>query len=486
MNKNEKKPFYADIVAKKTAKSGSNSSNNGTERKPKKNGSRTRTEKPYEAGNSARKENGYAGKNVANPSKPSGQTQKIFSKASSQSFHYEAKTGIFMPLTENTSRLLESFDEIIQSVSPLNSKQLHSLPYKIRDLSHELTDARGKRRLGYMNSKESVTAYVRYFSWWNLYRLCGVLEPLPVGAFDFLNDGDAVLDIGSGPLTAVIALWLSRPELRKKKLNIIVTDLSHNALLLGEELYMAVAARTCSEGGEPWHITRIKGTFGVEIRQKASFVICANMVNELVQDSERTPDEDAKNIQRKLFSYAAEKAAFFVAEPGVPRGSRFISLFRDGFIRKGFNICAPCTHCNACAFPGTRNAKWCHFVRGTDEAPAALAKRSEAAGLPKDRAAVSFVFAENTGGALKAAAVSGASATDRQKNLAVRVVSDEIALPFGMNGRYGCSRWGAVLLTGRQLKDIKSGSLVSIKIDDSKKSLLQKDKKTGFLTIALD
>ncbi|MBO4437867.1 MAG: hypothetical protein J5798_00835 [Spirochaetaceae bacterium] len=458
MDKKEKVPFYAG-VAKKTSK------------------------KPV----SAEKEKHIEAKAAGNskktfPAKNGKQTENF----SDRTFSYKITSNIFEPLSKEANQLIKDFDEIIQSESPLNSKQLCALPYKIRDLSHELTDTRGKRRLGYMNSKESIAAYVRYFSWWNLYRLCSVLESLPAGAFDFLGDGDAVLDIGSGPLTAVIALWLSRPELRQKKLNIIVTDLSHNALLLGEELYMAVAARTCADGGEPWHITRIKGTFGVEIRQKASFVICANMVNELVQDSERTPDEDAKNIQRKLFSYADEKAAFFLVEPGVPRGSRFISLFRDGFIRKGFNICSPCPQCAACAFPGTRNAKWCHFVRGTDEAPAALAKRSEAAGLPKDRAAVSFVFAENISGAPKAAgALSGASDGKPQKTLAVRVVSDEIALPGGRKGRYACSRWGAVLLTGRQLKDIKSGSLVTIKIDDSKKPLLQKDKKTGFLTIEI-
>ncbi|MBO4759092.1 MAG: rRNA methyltransferase, partial [Spirochaetaceae bacterium] len=128
-------------------------------------------------------------------------------------------------------------------------------------------------------------------------------------------------------------------------------------------------------------------------------------------------------------------------------------------------------------FPGTRNAKWCHFVRDTADAPSALAKRSEAAGLPKDRAAVSFVFAENTGGAPKAEKPA--------EKLAVRIISDEIALPGGRKGRYACSRWGALLLTGRQLKNIKSGSLVTIKIDDSKKPLLKKDRKTNFLTIDL-
>ncbi len=449
MDKKEKVPFYAG-VAKKTSK------------KP----APAEKEKHIDAKAGSKSKKTFSAKN--------GKQAESFSE---RTFSYEITSDIFEPFSKETNQLIKDFDEIVQSVSPLNSKQLCSLPYKIRDLSHELTDTRGKRRLGYMNSREALSAYVRYFSWWNLYRLCSIFESLPVDAFEFLHDGDAVLDIGSGPLTAVIALWVSRPELRQKKLNVIVTDLSHNALLLGEELYMAVAARTCADGGEPWHITRIKGTFGVEIRQKASFVICANMVNELVQDSERTPDEDAKNIQKKLFAYAEAKAVFLLVEPGVPRGSRFISLFRDGFIRKNFNICSPCPQCAACAFPGTRNAKWCHFVRDTADAPSALAKRSEAAGLPKDRAAVSFVFAENTGGAPKAEKPA--------EKLAVRIISDEIALPGGRKGRYACSRWGALLLTGRQLKNIKSGSLVTIKIDDSKKPLLKKDRKTNFLTIDL-
>lgn len=470
MNKNEKKPFYADIMAKKTAKSGSAAKKPASDSMSDVSSSK--------AGKKSKNQDGRAGLEKAEKPYKQSDAKPVAAK-SANAVKYEAKTGIFMPLSEQTKRLLEGFDEIIQSVSPLNSKQLSTLPYKIRDLSHELTDARGKRRMGYMNNKESVSAYVRYFSWWNLYRLCGVLEPLPAKAFDFLGDGDTVLDIGSGPLTAIIALWVSRPELRKKKLNIIVTDLSHSVLQLGEELYMAVAARTCSEGEEPWRITRVKGTFGVEIRQKASLVICTNMINELVQDSERTPDEDAKSIQKKLLAYAAEKAAFFVVEPGVPRGSRFISLFRDGFIRKGFYICSPCPHCDACVFPGTRNAKWCHFVRGTDEAPAALAKRSEAAGLPKDRAAISFVLALPSDCGL-------AKENNAKDALQVRVVSDSIALPDGLKGRYGCSSWGAVLLTGRRLKGIRSGSLVSIKIGESKKAALPKDSKTGFLTIALD
>jgi len=458
VDKKEKKPFYANVAKTKVNKT-----------------------VPVEKQKRKSETAGKKSKKNYSPEKEKSlnQDRKKTFRLSGERFKYKVASDIFEPLSKEACLVINAFDEIVQSVSPLNSRQLAVLPYKIRDLSHELTDSRGKRRLGYMNSREFLSAYVRYFSWWNLYRLCSVFESLPENAFNFLCDGDTLLDIGSGPLTAVIALWISRPELRRKNLNVIASDLSHGALALGEELFMAVAARTCAEEDKPWRITKVKGAFGIEIRQKASFVICTNMFNELVQDSQKTPDEDAKNIQKKMLSYADKKAAFFIAEPGVPRSSRFISLFRDGFIRKGFQV-LPCTHGEACAFPGIRNTKWCHFVRDTSDAPEALAKRSESAGLSKDRAAISFVFA------LASACIDKPENAESIKELAVRINSDEIMLPDNMKGRYGCSRWGAVLITGKHLTGIKAGSLVIIKIDDSKRMLLPKDKKTGFLTIEID
>ncbi len=453
----EKVPFY-ESVAKKTP--------------AKKNGkAKNKAEPAFKTGKKAALEN--AGRN--NP-KASAVQQKKARIENGRTFAYEISENIFGQFSKDSKTIISSFDEIVQSVSPLNSKQFCALPHKIKELSHDLTDTRNMRRLGYMNSKEYLSAYVRYFAWWNLFRLCSVFESFESDAFAFLKDGDVILDIGSGPLTAVIALWLARPELRAKKLNVVAVDLSSGALSLGEELFLAVAARTCSQNEMPWHITRIKGTFGTEIREKASFIICANMFNELLQDSQKPIEEDVKICQKKLLSYAAEKSAFFIAEPGVPRGSRFVSLIRDGFIRKGFAISSPCPHCSECVFAGTKNAKWCHFVRSTEDAPKPLLKRSEDAMLSKDRATISFVFASPQKKSAKPETEKG--------ELFVRIVSDEIKLPYGRQGRYGCSKWGAVLLTGRPLK-LVSGSLVCIKINENQKKFLQKDKKTGFLMIEL-
>ena len=67
-------------------------------------------------------------------------------------------------LTRETVAILNSFDEIIQGVRPLNSRQLQQLPENIRNLSHQLTDDRASRRLGYMNDNIQLSSYVRYYT----------------------------------------------------------------------------------------------------------------------------------------------------------------------------------------------------------------------------------------------------------------------------------------------------------------------------------
>ena len=56
-------------------------------------------------------------------------------------------------IPDDAKKILQDFDQIAQSSMPANSKQLVALPKQIRELSHQMTDDRGSRRLGYMNEK---------------------------------------------------------------------------------------------------------------------------------------------------------------------------------------------------------------------------------------------------------------------------------------------------------------------------------------------
>lgn len=399
--------------------------------------------------------------------------KKNFNKAAPKKTEYEFSfdKSLFSFLDEESKKVLDSFDKIVQDVRPLNSKQFCELPYAIRDLSHSLTDERNERRVGYMNGNSELSAYIRYFQWWNLYRLSSLFCGLGEKAFDFVEVGDVLLDLGSGPLTVPIALYLALPSLRKKNLTFYCLDMSQNALSIGEELFLSVVAKFSGDN-IPWRIVRVKGSFGEEIRQKAKIVFCANMFNELSQTSNRTLEEDAKYYSKQLFNYSEEKSAIFLIEPGIPRSGRFVSLMRDAFLRKGYQIVAPCPHSNSCAMPGLKTTKWCHFTLDTKKAPKALCKLSDAAHLTKDRATISFVFAKK------------GFAPQQEKTNCVRLVSDLIDLPFENCGRYACSSIGLTLLTGQCAKSLFSGGLVEIKTD-LETTHFTKDKKSSAITIPL-
>ena len=378
---------------------------------------------------------------------------------------------MFKSLEKNENSILENFDDILQNIKPLSSKQLYQLPNLIKELSHQLTDERSYRHNGYMNQTVMLTAYSRYFMWWNLFRLTNLFRGFPKNCFDFLKDEDYCLDLGSGPLTIPVALWLSRPELRKKKLTWYCTDISQTALSLGEEIYLSVVAKTLANETEtqPWKIIRVKGELGTEIRNKASFVTCANMFNELYYDTAKPLEEQAKKYTNTLISYATEKSMILVVEPAFPRSSRFISLTRDALIRKKFSIISPCPHTKECCMDGRKGGKWCHFVLDTSFAPKKLHKLSDKAGLPKDRASLSFVFAQNF-------------EEIQNDELKIRVVSDMIKLPQNATGRYACSRLGLTLVKSNftSSKKFDSGSLISTEEATNKiESSAKIDTKSG-------
>ncbi len=418
-------------------------------------------------------------------------------------------------LPADAKKILQDFDQVAQSAMPANSKQLVIIPKIIRELSHQMTDDRGSRRLGYMNEKTFLSAYVRYFMWWNLVRLTRLFANLD---FDFLSDGDVCLDIGSGPLTLPCALWLARPGLRQKKLVWYVMDISQGALSVGEEIFLALAAKT---GGEPWKIVRVKGELGTAVKEKARFVTCANMFNELLQSrGGEPPDFLAKKYSQALFKYldfengganegSAQNAggaanegraksvrggpAILLVEPGVPKSARFVSLMRDAFIRRGLVALAPCPHQQSCPMDGRRagqggaNGKWCNFAFETDDAPKKLLVLSASAGIPKERAVLSFVLAgaaresyasPKSGGLSGLEKVSAIDAACKPKNCGglLRVASDIIRLPPDGEGQkprvghYACSEQGLVLALSKGGKRVYSGDLLEVENDFTPKS----------------
>lgn len=383
--------------------------------------------------------------------------------------------------------ILENFDQVVQSVRPLNSKQLQQLPHNIKEFSHQLTDERGSRRLGYMNEAIQLSVYTRYYLWWNLVRQVRLFSNMDASAFPSKEEVIA-LDIGSGPLTVVTALWLARPELRTKKITWYVLDVSQNSMKAGEDIFLSVASRTKCE---PWKIIRVKGSFGTHINQKADFITCGNAMNEMEQASDMPPEYKAKKLYETLKVYAKADCKFLLIEPGVPKSARLLSLFRTRFLKDGFCVEAPCPHSGECpmngfkAYTGSQN-KWCNFAFNTEDAPKKLLKLSDLSKLPKERAVLSFISAIPS---------TDTETVKKDENiLNLRIASDPIKLPGWQTGFYACSELGLSLVTMQSPKEknetannqtLFSGDLITVKLN-KKAPDLPKDEKSGAVKISLD
>lgn len=389
-------------------------------------------------------------------------------------------------LPAESRQILENFETLVQGVRPLSSRQLLRLPENIRDVSHLLTDQRGGRRMGYLNDTVYLSAYMRYFQWWNLLRLTRLFAGLKPSQLNVPDNG-ICLDIGSGPLTVPIALWLARPDLREKKLTWYCLDHSQTALSLGEELYLAIAARSIADLAseqkslEPWRIIRVKGELGESVRQRAHLVTAANVFNEVVEESGKPPEFTAKRAADIIMHYKEASAQVLVVEPGTPPAVRFLTAFRGALARKGLNVVSPCpkgmewTEGTAegkgcpCPMDGGRGNKWCHFTFSTEDAPPKLQKLSSRAGLPKERASLAFVLASSF----------ASKSPAKESQLEIRVISEPIKLPGERTGYYGCSQQGLVLV--ESATSLAPGQLLHVQEPSSPR----RDKKSGALVIKL-
>ncbi len=399
----------------------------------------------------------------------------------------ESKQQLFdlASLDDGAKKVLEDFDDIVSSVYPLTSKQRSLLPAQIRALSHELTDEREDRHLGYMNETTALSAYIHYYLWWNIVRQTRLFANLPQSFFNE-TDGSVCLDVGSGPLTVPIAIFLARPELRAKKLTWYCMDISAQALQAGENIFLAVAAALKCE---PWKIVRVRGTLeDVHIKQNVDFITCANVFNEIVQNRSESaegemlpPDYLAKKYSVQLLNFIDkknDKARIFITEPGVPSCGRFITCIRTALMKRSFYPVAPCPHYEDCPMQGKRGGKWCNLSFSTEDAPYSLRKFSKSIYIPKERAVLSFIAAE------KVWSVQGAPAlADEPKaggKLQFRITSDPIRLPGDRTGYYACSEQGLLLVVTAQ--KLRSGQLLEAEL---KEQLTHVDAKSGALVLNL-
>jgi hypothetical protein len=423
---------------------------------------------------------------------------------------------LFPPLSPESRRILEGLPGLVDKVFPVPRRFRPALPRDVAELSRLLTSGRGDRAASYPGQPKFLSAYLRYFLPWNLYRLCRLLPALPLS----FSGGDRIIDLGSGPLTLAAALWISRPDLRGCSLEFRCVDQAGAALDAGKELFAAL-----SGASSPWKIKTIRAAVGAPppggrgrangdrargrglYGPPARLVSAVNFFNELYEDLPHGDSEGLRRFADKearfLSSLAAEDGSLLVIEPGVPRSGEFIAALRASLADRGRPPAAPCPHAGACPCPGGKAApgegaakpggkgRWCHFAFETADAAPALLKLSAAAGFPKERAVLSFLYGGPvlSGGRAPAPLPAGTGETAAASPaLPVRIISDPFPVhsggpgnPAAAFGRYGCCEKGLVLIRGggEQIAGYESGALAEFVFSGTER----RDPKSGALVI---
>ena len=433
-------------------------------------------------------------------------------------------TELFPPLSAGTRGMLRRLPGLIDRIFPLPGQYRAGLKYDVAELSRLLTSGREERGGSYLGKPALLSAYLRYFLPWNIYRLCRLFASLPLE----LKPNDSVNDFGTGPLTLASALWISRPDLRALPLEFRCVDRTAAVLEAGKKFFAALSAETTGNAECPWTARTIRGelqtrglrtkssrssgsrgsgsrrggALSVDIRGKrAALSAAVNVYNELFWNFSPRDTESlerfAESQARLLSSLTDTGGSILVVEPGIPRSGEFISLLRSSLMEKGRAPLSPCTHSAQCPLPGGWaeaggkpkagiraragiRERWCHFAFDTEDAPDELHKLSAAAGIPKERAVLSFIFAGP-------ASLSRETRLQRKREK-IRIISDsfpvdeDTAQKKNTWGRYGCCERGLVLVSGSRegldaspsgaleelplvkgAVDGKSGALVAVK-----------------------
>lgn len=278
---------------------------------------------------------------------------------------------------------LIELEKAVQHVFSTKSKHLRLLPYAVRDLSILLTQQRASMQHYWAEPKYSM-AYCYYFLPWNIVRLAHLfdrtidifhtLQPLSTKSNEKQdsviqktseqvaqwseNAGIAMLDIGSGPLTIPIALWLLYEELREYPLHWYCADLNPTIVRIGENIL-----RTLAQKELQWRITHIdaRKTLCLEHVPPAQVVFAGNVFNEIVQHARGNAYDVLARVVSPICKKVKEDGFFLCVEPGNRFGGKVQQMLRTLLLQNKYKVRYPCTHQQACPYLTSHAKTWCHI-----------------------------------------------------------------------------------------------------------------------------
>jgi ribosomal protein RSM22 (predicted rRNA methylase) len=314
-------------------------------------------------------------------------------------------------------------------------RALISLAEDVARLSRLLTRERDDLPHAYLRDQGLRKAYLTYFLPPNLAKIQVPLRELCLHPANLLKkDRLQVLDLGTGPGTAVLGIWeFFRQRGSGQYLEFTAVDHVVENLREAEVLFREAGGGTDRRAS----LTTVKsGIEAIAERSGGPFdiIVLSNVLNEMyLREADRISKrtELVRNIMERLL---AADGSLIIIDPALQETSRELLMVRDGIVDGGALVYSPCIvqwHC-----PALMNPKdWCHEDRHWDP-PDVVLELDDATGLRKDSLKFSYVILRNDSHSL--ADVCGPGS--------YRVVSEPLASK-GKLEFYFCGEKGRRLVT---------------------------------------
>ncbi len=276
----------------------------------------------------------------------------------------------------------------------------------IQDLSHLFTRERQALPADYLETSEFAAAYLSYFLPVNAAKIQVLLDELPIQR-DLAGRSDepfAVLDLGSGPGTAALAVldWMVQRFGKNAPLGLLSVDRSEAALNDSARLW----ERYCHEAGAGQAVMKThrgdlemlpRSALEKVIQAGAPYdlIVIANCLNELYCGS-GDPISRRAELIGALLPFLQPHGSMMLVEPALRQVSRDLHRVRDQLVlSKQCTVYSPCLHEQACPAL-VREDDWCHEERAW-QPPIAIQEIDETVGFIKDALKFSYLLLRKDG-----------------------------------------------------------------------------------------
>lgn len=268
-------------------------------------------------------------------------------------------------------------------------RDLKSIAANVARLSKLLTRERENLPLEYLKDPGLREAYVEYFLPANILKIQKPLEELSLHPARLLGKKLRVLDIGTGPGTAVLGVldFFSKRTEGSPSLSFTAVDHVPENLQMTETLFKAY----CSGRGVKASITTVR--MNIEkldhLDGRYDLIILSNVLNELFMHDEKQDSKRAALITKLLSQNLDPQGSCIIIEPALRETSRGLLKLRVALIEAGLHIFSPCIANSACE--ALQNPKdWCHEDVSW-EPPVKISEIDKLTGLRKDSLKFSYL-----------------------------------------------------------------------------------------------